>query len=153
MSKYGDFSGPYFLVFSPNTRNYGPEKTPCLDTFHAVIVWASKYFVITQSSLLQTSIYWYFLWLQRFSPMFNKNINQISYFKMVLSIVLRIWFRSKFDFRKLSALLTGSFLIELSFLSQMNTFYRNMNDHWKCREQKENFQTILVIIFWNFTVF
>ena len=30
VSKYGDFSGPYFPVF-------GPEKTPYLDTFHAVI--------------------------------------------------------------------------------------------------------------------
>ena len=29
MSKYGDFSGPYFPAF-------GPDKTPYLDTFHAV---------------------------------------------------------------------------------------------------------------------
>ena len=29
MSKYGVFSGP-------NTGKYGPEKTPYLDTFHAV---------------------------------------------------------------------------------------------------------------------
>ena len=29
MSKYGVFSGPYFPVF-------GPEKTPYMDTFHAV---------------------------------------------------------------------------------------------------------------------
>ena len=29
-------SGPYFPIFSPNTEKYGPEKTPCLDTFHAV---------------------------------------------------------------------------------------------------------------------
>ena len=36
MSKYGVFSGPYFPVFSPNTGKYGPEKTPYLDTFHAV---------------------------------------------------------------------------------------------------------------------
>ena len=44
MSKYGVFSGPYFpalglnteiyFVFSTNTRKYGPEKTPYLDTFH-----------------------------------------------------------------------------------------------------------------------
>ena len=51
MSKYGVFSGPYFLVFglnteiysiisifSPNTGKYGPEKTPYLDTFHAVLL-------------------------------------------------------------------------------------------------------------------
>ena len=37
MSKYGVFSGPYFPVFRPNTRKYGPEKTPYLYTFHAVI--------------------------------------------------------------------------------------------------------------------
>ena len=35
-SKNGFFSGPYFPVFSPNTGNYGPEKTLYLDTFHAV---------------------------------------------------------------------------------------------------------------------
>ena len=26
----------YLSVFSPNARKYGPEKTPYLDTFHAV---------------------------------------------------------------------------------------------------------------------
>ena len=36
VSKYGFFSGPYFPVFELNTRKYGPEKTPYLDTFHAV---------------------------------------------------------------------------------------------------------------------
>ena len=37
VSKYGTFSGPYFPVFGPNTGKYGPEKTPHLDTFHAVL--------------------------------------------------------------------------------------------------------------------
>ena len=37
MSKYGAFSGPYFPVFSPNTGKYGPEKTPSLNAFHAVL--------------------------------------------------------------------------------------------------------------------
>ena len=36
MFKYGVISGPYFPVFSPNTRKYGPEITSYLDTFHAV---------------------------------------------------------------------------------------------------------------------
>ena len=36
VSIYGVFSGPHFFVFSPNTRKYGPEKTPHSDTFHAV---------------------------------------------------------------------------------------------------------------------
>ena len=42
VSKYGVFSGPHFPVFGPvfglNTGKYGPENTPCLDTFHAVKV-------------------------------------------------------------------------------------------------------------------
>ena len=44
MYKYGVISGPHFPVFglnterySPNTGKYGPEITPFLDTFHAVI--------------------------------------------------------------------------------------------------------------------
>ena len=48
MSIYGVFSGSYFpsfglnterySVFTPNAGNYGPEKTPYLDTLHAVAV-------------------------------------------------------------------------------------------------------------------
>ena len=37
------FFGPYFPVFSPNTGKYGPEKTPYLDTFHAVA--NTKFFI------------------------------------------------------------------------------------------------------------
>ena len=36
VSKYGVFSGLYFPVFGLNTGKYGAEKTPHLDTFHAV---------------------------------------------------------------------------------------------------------------------
>ena len=36
MPKCGVFSDLYFPVFSPNTGKYGPEKSPYLDTFHAV---------------------------------------------------------------------------------------------------------------------
>ena len=38
MSKYGVISGPYFSVFSQNTGKLGPEITPHLDTFHAMII-------------------------------------------------------------------------------------------------------------------
>ena len=31
----------YLSVFSPNAGKYEPEKTPYLDTFHAVTVWGS----------------------------------------------------------------------------------------------------------------
>ena len=40
LSKYRVIFGPYFPVFSPNKGKYGPEKTPYLDTFHAV--WDDK---------------------------------------------------------------------------------------------------------------
>ena len=36
VAKYVIFSCPYVSVFSLNTGQCGPEKTPYLDTFHAV---------------------------------------------------------------------------------------------------------------------
>ena len=48
VSKYGVFSGPYFSVLGLNTGKYGPEKTPYLDTFHAVL--GSKH--VSQSNQL-----------------------------------------------------------------------------------------------------
>ena len=62
-------------------------------------------------------------------------------------------FWSKFDFRKLPTVLAVSSLTGLTFLSQKSTYSRNSNHRWKIREQKENFQTILAKMFWNFTVF
>ena len=47
MSKYGVFSGPYLPVLSPNADNYGTEKIPYLNTFHAVIM----YSIITDTQL------------------------------------------------------------------------------------------------------
>ena len=38
VSKYGVISGPYFAVFELNTGKCGPEITPYLDTFQAVLV-------------------------------------------------------------------------------------------------------------------
>ena len=56
LSKYGVFSGPSFAVFSPNTEKYGPEKTPYLDTFHAVFQAAvsSIYFNSLKKKLLKS---------------------------------------------------------------------------------------------------
>ena len=34
--KYGVISGAYFPVFGLNAEKYRPEKSPCLDTFHAM---------------------------------------------------------------------------------------------------------------------
>ena len=38
MSKYGVISGTCFPVSGLNTGKYGPEITPYLDTFDAVVV-------------------------------------------------------------------------------------------------------------------
>ena len=38
MSKYRVISGSYFAVFGLNTGKYGPEITPYLGTFHAVLL-------------------------------------------------------------------------------------------------------------------
>ena len=35
----------------------------------------------------------------------------------------------------------------------MSISTRDFNQHWKCKEQKQNFQTILVMTFRNFTMF
>ena len=35
----------------------------------------------------------------------------------------------------------------------MSTFSRNLNHHWKCRGEKENLETFLVIIFLHCTIF
>ena len=45
VSKYGVFSGANFLTFALNTRKYGPEKTPYLNTFHAVLAFQVNYFM------------------------------------------------------------------------------------------------------------
>ena len=56
VSKCGVISGPYFPVFGLNTKIYGPEIIPYLDTFHAVCiieytVWYKK---VTRSGLFST---------------------------------------------------------------------------------------------------
>ena len=58
VSKYGAISGLYFPVFSPNTGKYGPEKTPYLDTFHAVTLnfWKHLLVAVWALSLSLTTI-------------------------------------------------------------------------------------------------
>ena len=65
MSNYGVISGPYFpsfglnteryglnteylSVFSPNAGKYGPEKTPYLYTFHAMVRFYHEFVEIYQ---------------------------------------------------------------------------------------------------------
>ena len=56
VSKYGVFFWSVFsrirteygeIVFSPNAGKYGPEKTPYLDTFHAVLSYLSVVFSVS----------------------------------------------------------------------------------------------------------
>ena len=52
----------YLFVFSPNAGKYGPEKTPYLDTFHALIVFMIvfmirfKEYAFSEQLLLATSV-------------------------------------------------------------------------------------------------
>ena len=80
---------------------------------------------------------------------------------------MHVQFRSKIDSRKLSSSLIGSFLTELTFLKQLSNFSRNSNNRWKCRDQKENLQTVWAnnflvltrarlletLIFWHFAYY
>ena len=45
------------------------------------------------------------------------------------------------------------FWTELIFLNQIRVLFSNWNHQWKCKNQTENFPTIMVLIFWNFTMF
>ena len=67
--KYGVFSGPYFPVFGLNTGKYGPEKTPYLDTFHAIRVYNSanisildnQMFCINSTKIVMSWVTWWTL--------------------------------------------------------------------------------------------
>ena len=58
MSKYGVFSGPYFPAFglsteryfNPNAGKHRPEKSPYLDTFHAVKLTKNSILIVWQGS-------------------------------------------------------------------------------------------------------
>ena len=68
----------------------------------------------------------------------NKNIKQVTCIK-VLNLICEHFVQALictyglgYDFRKLySSQSICGFLIELTFLSQMSTFSRNLNHHWK----------------------
>ena len=93
--------------------------------------------------------------LQNLTSIFNKNIKQLSCVSILnLMVLCKLYFTDLIkDFRKLSTLLIGSFRQNyFFFLIQMSALFRNLSNHWICREQNKNFQTILVIIFWNFPV-
>ena len=89
----------------------------------------------------------------------NKNIKQLSCAKVPnLMVLCKHYFAYLIQVKNLTLksfqlCLFVIFLIEVTFLSQMSTFSRNFNHHWWSREQKKKFQTILVIIFCNFTRF
>ena len=82
--------------------------------------------------------------------MFNKDIKQVSCVNVpnLMSLCSKNLTLESFQLCVLVV-----YLIELTFLSQISTISKNWNHHWNNTEQKENFQIILIIVFWNFTVF
>ena len=85
MSKYGVISGPYFPVFglymdfifrlylsviSPNTGKYGPEITPYLNTFHAVLI-SIWLFFIEMVPLSRPLFIWQIWWKKTLQDLAN----------------------------------------------------------------------------------
>ena len=71
VSKYGVFSGPYFPVF-------GPEKTPYLDTFHAVSKITMYFKIVFQNCFLFFDPKWS-LWVLRFPYWFsNRTFHEMA---------------------------------------------------------------------------
>ena len=60
--------------------------------------------------------------------------------------------QGKIKLQKLSTLPNTHFLSELTFLSQNWYFFRKVKSSLEVQRVKENFQTILVIIFWHFLI-
>ena len=141
---------------SENTRNstyrtfLAPSNftgPPCFDpNISFRIVWANQGLVLTSPSLLKTLIFRHFSYHQSISLIFRGNVKQVSCVKLLISwfcvsSVFHTLFRSQNDSRKLSKLLIGILMTELTSLNQMSTFSRNLNHHWKCREPKKIFRS------------
>ena len=64
VSKYGVISGPYFPAVGMNTGKGGPEITPYLDTFHAVLLNKSlmENFNICKIFLSELCFLWLLKW-------------------------------------------------------------------------------------------
>ena len=57
-SNYRVFSGPYFPAFGLNTGKHGPQKTPYLDTFHAVLGLCNPRVFLLNYFFLKVTIRW-----------------------------------------------------------------------------------------------
>ena len=75
---------------------YGTNSLLKKEFFSSVlpgIVWANKYFALTQPTLFQTFIFWHFLYYQSISPTFKENIKQVSRVKIPnLTILFKQYF-------------------------------------------------------------
>ena len=72
VSKYRVFSGTYFPVFELNTGKYGPEKTPFLDTFHAVYLAGNGLIILQKNEVYNTYDKWS-IPLRIYSVIFTKS--------------------------------------------------------------------------------
>ena len=103
--------------------------------------------VIHYTSPLQTLILWHFVYHQSIFSIFMENIGQVSCVKLPnLTVLCKKYFAHLVQVKNwlyngftLTFLL---FLTDLTFLKQMSIFSTKFNHHWKCRGQKEDFQTV-----------
>ena len=100
---------------------------------------------------LTTPMKWAFFFLRKWNHCLKCRERKNGRF--CVSSILHAQFRSNIEWKKVPPSLIIGFLTELTFLNQMSVFSRDWNHCLKCREWKECFQTIMVIVFWNLTMF
>ena len=87
MPKYDVFSGPHSPVFGLNTGKYGTEKTPYLDTFHAV---AETLWKDMQTNLVTDLVYGVTMGQTVFlaDMSINKNDTQMDWHRCQMSLLI-----------------------------------------------------------------
>ena len=107
----------------------------CVPNILPKIVWENKVLVFTRPSLFQTLIFDSCVKLLKLMLLCIKYFTLLVYFVYFLISSNESFLESIFDLklkinsRKLSLLLIGSFLTEVTFYNQKNIFFRNLNQH------------------------
>ena len=140
------------------SRNFNHHMNCREKTENFQTVWTNIFLILTRPSLLQTLIFGDFVCYQSISAIFTENKSipvalKFQIYLFCLTSILHVQCQSKIDSGKLSTSFTSSFLTELTFLNETSVFFRNWKHYWTCREKAKNFQTVTVLIFWNFVIF
>ena len=83
-----------------------------------VKTWSSSLHVLDISHNWKVFLLFLVIWMLMSTFLFKFHISRFCG-----STILNVWFSSKFDFRKLSTVLIGCFLMELTFFSQISPYF------------------------------